>query len=191
VLDTKVVGRALPFQCTVESEVKFAPVTVNVKPAPPATAELGFRDATVGEGLPTVKVSPLEVPPPGVGVETVTVAVPLAAMSALVICACSWVLDTKVVGRALPFHCTAEREVKFVPLTASVKLALPAGAELGLIDAAVGTGLLEVGGLKPLQPAINPEMTTIATRQQTLRFIAMEQDSPKNVRSTEFKQVSQ
>jgi hypothetical protein len=191
VLDTKVVGRALPFQCTVESEVKFAPVTVNVKPAPPATAELGFTDATVGEGLPTVKVSPLEVPPPGVGVETVTVAVPLAAMSALVICACSWVLDTKVVGRALPFHCTAEREVKFVPLTASVKLALPAGAELGLIDAAVGTGLLEVGGLKPLQPAINPEMTTIATRQQTLRFIGMEQDSPKNVRSTEFKQVSQ
>jgi hypothetical protein len=95
-------------------------------------------------------------------------------MSALVICACSCVLDTKVVGRALPFHCTAEREVKFVPLTVSVKLALPTGAELGLIDAAVGTGLLEVGGLKPLQPAINPEMTTIATRRQRSRFIDME-----------------
>jgi len=184
VLDTKVVGRALPFQCTVESEIKFVPVTVNVKPAPPATAELGFKDVTVGEGLLTVltvKVSALEVPPPGVGVETVTETVPLVAMSVLVICACSCVLDTKVVGRALPFQCTVESETKFVPLTVSVKLALPAGAALGLNDATVGTGLLEVGGLRPLQPAINPEMTTIAARQQTSRFIDMEQDPPGNV----------
>ena len=89
VLETKVVERVLPFHWTVDVGMKFVPVTVNVKPAPPATAELGFKDATVGEGLPMVKVSPLEVPPPGVGVETVTVTVPLAAMSALVICACS------------------------------------------------------------------------------------------------------
>jgi hypothetical protein len=41
------------------------------------------------------------------------------------------------------------------------------GAELGLNDAAVGTGLLEVAGFKPLQPAINAEMTMIATKQQT------------------------
>ena len=183
VLDTKVVGRALPFQCTVESETKFVPLTVSVKPAPPTTAELGFMDAAVGEGLPMVKVSVFEVPPPGAGVETVTEAVPLAAMSALAICACSWVLDTKVVGRAVPFHFTVESEVKFVPLTVIVKLALPTDAELGLNDATVGTGLLppEVGGLRPLQPTINPEMTTIATRQQTSRFIDMEQDPPGNV----------
>jgi hypothetical protein len=85
VLDTKVVERALPFHWTVDVGMKFVPVTVNVKPTPPATAELGFRDAAVGEGLSTVKVAPLEVPPPGVGVETVTVTVPLAAMSAVVI----------------------------------------------------------------------------------------------------------
>ncbi len=90
-------------------------------------------------------------------------------------------LDTKVVGRALPFQCTVESETKFVPLTVSVKLALPAGAALGLNDATVGTGLLEVDGLRPLQPAINPEMTTIAARQQTSRFIDMEQDPPGNV----------
>lgn len=83
-------------------------------------------------------------------------------------------LDTKVVGRALPFQCTAECAVKFVPVTVSVKLALPMGAELGLNDAAVGTGLLEVAGFKPLQPAINAEMTMIATKQQTPRFIDME-----------------
>jgi hypothetical protein len=174
VLETKVVERVLPFHWTVDVGMKFVPVTVNVKPAPPATAELGFKDATVGEGLPMVKVSPLEVPPPGVGVETVTVAVPLTAMSAVVMAAFKLVLDTKVVGRALPFQCTVESEVKFAPVTVSVKLALPVGAELGLNDATVGTGLLEVAGLKPLQPAINPEMTTIATRQQTSRFTAME-----------------
>jgi hypothetical protein len=182
-LDTKVVGRALPFQFTVESEIKFVPLTVSVKPAPPATAELGFMDAAVGEGLPMAKVSALEVPPPGAGVETVTEAVPPAAMSALVIWAFSWVLDTKVVGRALPFHCTVESEIKFAPLTVSVKLALPTDAELGLIDAAVGIGLLppEVGALRPLQLAINPVATTIAARQQTSRFIDMEQDPPGNV----------
>jgi hypothetical protein len=159
-----------------ESEIKFVPLTVSVKPAPPATAELGFMDATVGEGLPMAKVSALEVPPPGAGVETVTEAVPPAAMSAAVICACSWVLDTKVVGRALPFQCTVESETKFVPLTVSVKLALPTDAELGLNDATAGIGLLppEVGGLRPLQPAINPVATTIAARQQTSRLIAME-----------------
>jgi hypothetical protein len=174
VLETKVVERVLPFHCTVDVGMKFVPVTVNVKPAPPAEAELGFKDVTVGEGLPMVKVSTLDVPPPGVGVETVTVAVPLAAMSAAVMAACSWVVDPKVVGRALPFQFTVESEIKFVPLTVSVKLALPTGAELGLSDATVGTGLLEVVGLKPLQPAINPVATTIATRQQTSRFTAME-----------------
>ena len=175
VLDTKVVGRALPFQFTVESEIKFVPFTVSVKAAPPATAELGFMDAAVGEGLPMAKVSALEVPPPGAGVETVTEAVPPAAMSALPICACSCVLDTKVVGRALPFHCTLESEMKFAPLTVSVKLALPTDAELGLNDATVGTGLfpVDVGGLRPLQPAINPVVTRIAERQQTSRLIAI------------------
>jgi hypothetical protein len=85
VLETNVVERVLPFHWTVDVGMKFVPVTFNVKPAPPAPVELGFKDATVGEGLPTVKVSALEVPPPGVGVETVTEDVPLAAMSALVI----------------------------------------------------------------------------------------------------------
>ena len=88
--------------------MKFVPVTVNVKLAPPAPAEVGFMDATVGEGLSTVKVSALEVPPPGVGVETVTGTVPLVAMSAAVIAACRLVLETKVVARGVPFHCTME-----------------------------------------------------------------------------------
>jgi hypothetical protein len=71
-----------------------------VNAALPAATELGFRAVSVGEGLSTAKVCPPDVPPPGAGVETVTVAVPLAARSAAVICACSCVLDTKVVVRA-------------------------------------------------------------------------------------------
>src|SRR5258705_11080738 len=108
VLETKVVERVLPFHWTVDVGMKFVPVTVNVKPAPVAAAELGFKDATVGERFPMVKVSPLEVPPPGVGVETVTAAVPLAAMSAGVVCPCNWGLDTKGGGRRPPVPWTGE-----------------------------------------------------------------------------------
>src|SRR6516164_5268220 len=44
VVEAKVVVRALPFHWTVEDETKFEPVTVSVKAALPATAELGLRE---------------------------------------------------------------------------------------------------------------------------------------------------
>ncbi len=53
-------------------------------------------------------------------------------MSEALIDACSCVLETKVVDRALPFHWTVESAAKFVPLTFSVKAGPPATAELGL-----------------------------------------------------------
>ncbi len=43
----------------------------------------------VGIGLFIVNVALLDIPPPGVGLKTVTVAVPADAMSAAVILACS------------------------------------------------------------------------------------------------------
>ena len=48
VLDTKVVASGFPLNCTVEAALKFAPVTVRLNPAPPATAELGVNDVIVG-----------------------------------------------------------------------------------------------------------------------------------------------
>ena len=87
-----------------ESELKPVPVAVNVKLALPTTAEVGFTDVRAGAGLPMVKVCAPDVPPPGAGVEMVTLTEPVVTMSALVICAVSWVLDTKVVVRAVPFH---------------------------------------------------------------------------------------
>ena len=67
--------------------------------------------------LPTKKVDGLEVPPLPAGFTTVTLAVPMLAMSAAVMLAVKLVLETKVVTRALPFHATVEDWAKFAPLT--------------------------------------------------------------------------
>src|SRR5438445_6668262 len=94
-----------------------------------------------GTLLLMVNVSAPEVPPPGVGENTVTDAVPMVAMSPAVIAACSWVLLTNVVVRALLFHRTTDPLTKFVPFTVSVKAAAPAFALVGDSEATVGTGL--------------------------------------------------
>ena len=62
-----------------------------MKPLLPTAAVLGEIEVSVGAGLFTVNVLAADVPPPGVGVKTVTEAVPALAMSAAVICAVSWV----------------------------------------------------------------------------------------------------
>jgi hypothetical protein len=82
----------------------------------------------------------LEVPPPGDGFTTVTLAVPAAAMSAAVIAAVTCVLLTKVVVRADPFHFTMEVLTKLLPFTVRVKAAPPAVADAGLRLVIVGTG---------------------------------------------------
>ncbi|PYM31494.1 MAG: hypothetical protein DMD80_00235 [Candidatus Rokuibacteriota bacterium] len=55
----------------------------------PTAAVLGEIEVAVGTGLLMVNVFAAEVPPPGVGVNTVTDAVPAVAISAAVIWACS------------------------------------------------------------------------------------------------------
>src|SRR5438477_7604228 len=92
VLVTNVVARSLAFHRTTDELMKFVPVAVSVNPAPPATMLVGAMDVSVGLGFTViVNVCALEAPPPGVGVNTVTDAVPPAAMSAVVIWAWSWV----------------------------------------------------------------------------------------------------
>jgi len=63
--------------------MKFVPVTVSVKAAPPPTTVFGDKEFSVGLafGVVIVNVWALEVPPPGVGLNTVTDAVPTVAMS--------------------------------------------------------------------------------------------------------------
>ena len=43
--------RGLPFHRTLAPLTKFDPVTVSVNPAPPAGAELGDSEASVGPGV--------------------------------------------------------------------------------------------------------------------------------------------
>lgn len=62
-LETKVVVRALPFHRTVEEEIKFVPLMVRVRLAPPAVADVGFKAVTDGKGFGLPPLEPLEVPP--------------------------------------------------------------------------------------------------------------------------------
>jgi len=103
--------------------------------------ELGLSEVSVGAGLLIMNASALEVPPPGAGVETVTLAVPAVAMSAALMLAVKLLPETKVVVRELPFHWTVEEEMKFEPATVNVKAEPPAVLELGLKEAAEGAGL--------------------------------------------------
>jgi hypothetical protein len=88
-----------------------------------------------------VKVSELEVPPPGVGVKTLTAAEPALARSDVVMVARSWLALTNVVVRLPPFQRTTEPFTNPLPLTVSVSVALPAEALVGDRLVATGTGL--------------------------------------------------
>src|SRR5438046_5525152 len=108
--------------------MKFVPVAVSVNAAPPAAALLGESELSVGTGLLIVNVCALEAPPPGVGLKTVTEAVPAVAMSLARIWTWSWVPLTKVVVRPLPFQRTTDEVMKFVPVAVSVNQEPPAAA---------------------------------------------------------------
>ena len=45
------VGRSTPFQRTVEFLLKFAPVTIRLKPEPPAVATFGVNESITGAGF--------------------------------------------------------------------------------------------------------------------------------------------
>src|SRR5512146_1976334 len=98
------------------------------------------RNLSVLDDYWIVSVRALEVPPPGADVNTVTLAVPRAAMSAAGIAALKRVEDTKVVGRSAPFQCTTESAMKPLPLTVNVKAAPPAVRAVGLMLEITGTG---------------------------------------------------
>ncbi len=125
------VVRLAPFHRTTEDGTKLAPLTVRVKALPPAVAVLGETLLSVGAGLRTEKLAGADVPPPGVGVTTVTAKVPAVAMSPAGIVAVSDVALPKAVARSTPFHRTIEDATKLVPVTVSGKPAPAALAEPG------------------------------------------------------------
>ena len=87
-----------------------------------------------------MKLRPAEVPPPGAGFCTVTVAVPAELKSDAGICAVSPVLDTYVVGTVAPFHCTWEAVMKWAPVRVRVKAGQPTTAIEGDSEDRLGAG---------------------------------------------------
>ena len=92
----------------------------------------------------TVNTNADVVPPPGVGVKTVTFAVVTLATLAAGTAACKVVAETYVVVSAVPFHLTTEEEMKFVPVTVSVNAEEPFAQLPGVIEPIPGMGLLAV-----------------------------------------------
>jgi len=144
VLLPKVVVLALPFQRTTDELLKFVPVTVSVNAGSPAVLLLGEIEVSVGAGLLMVKVWVPDVPPPGVGVKTVTGTVPAAAMSLAEIVVVSCVLLTNEVIRGLPFQRMTDVIAKFVPVAVNVNAPPPAVTLVGEIELRVGTGFVAV-----------------------------------------------
>lgn len=83
----------------------------------------------------------MEVPPPGLGFNTVTELVPRDCRSILEIAIVSCEDETKVVARAEPFHFTTELETKFEPKSDSVNPGDPTAVEFGFNEESIGTGL--------------------------------------------------
>src|SRR5512134_2042029 len=156
---TNVVARGVPFHWTVAPVTKALPFTVNSNAALPATTLAGLRELTTGIALPIVNVTGDDVPPPGVGLTTVTWVVPVLAMSLAGTAAVSWVPLTNVVVRVVPFQCTEEPVTKPVPLTVSVNAAPPTAAVVGDTEVRTGTGFLDLLS-SSLQPATTANMET-------------------------------
>jgi hypothetical protein len=100
------------------------------------------------------KDTALEIPPPGPGLVTVTLAAPGSLISPALMAAVSWDALTNVVLRLAPAKRTVAPATKLDPLMVSVKSGPPATADSGLRELMTGTGLLmanateaEVSGL--------------------------------------------
>jgi hypothetical protein len=142
----------VPFQLITEPATKFPPLTVKVNAAPPAVALDGDREVIEGAGLLMAKVTAPEVPPPGVGFETVTLVVPVLDISVAGTCAVICVALTNVVVSAVPFQLTVAPETNPVPVAVSVKAAPPTVVLVGETDVNVGTALLMPNVVVPEVP---------------------------------------
>src|SRR5258708_10982053 len=131
IMPTVAFPRLIPLTSQVTDRFRlFFTLAVNCCCPPAARVAEGGEIVTTGIGLLIAKANTLDVPPPGAGVATLTIAVPAAAISAAVIAACKLVLEADVVVRAFPFHCTVEVDTKLAPVTGSVNAAPPARAQI-------------------------------------------------------------
>jgi hypothetical protein len=119
------------------------PVTISENCALPVVTPDGESEVICGTGLAAPSIvnwMVRVVPPPGLGVETETTAVPAFWMSLAKICAVSSPVELNRLLRADPFHNTEEDGVKFDPVTIRVNAGWPATMFVGEIVWIVGVG---------------------------------------------------
>ena len=115
-----VVSRSCPFQRTIEPCTKPVPLTINVKPLPPASAVVGLSVVMRGSGLRlrTSSGKAFDKPPPGAGFDTCTCSVPTVARSLAVRAEVKCVALIYVVVVAMIFcHWAFLRLVRMLPAT--------------------------------------------------------------------------
>lgn len=87
-----------------------------------------------------MKVTESVVPPPGVGLVTVMLAVPGERMFVVGTIAVNSVLDTYVVVKDVPFQFIVESDTKFVPVAVRVNCGLFMVMVVGEMEVKVGVG---------------------------------------------------
>ena len=151
-----------------------SPVTTEMELVPAGKSDL--RIETEEAGFVTSRNVSFEVPPPGVGFVTVTVAVVDLAMSVARISTFNCDPLTNVVTRALPFHFTIEPDTNPVPFTVSVNPVLP-----GLMTFGTKGSLISGVGFAVSVAALPFPRSCTAAR----RAIASAAESIANERQTE------
>lgn len=134
---TKVVDLATPFKRTTVPTEKPAPFTISWNAPLPARAEGGDRVVMFGS---TVKLTALELPPPGGGLTTVIGNVPEVARSAASSVTVSWFALTNDVALSRPLKRTTEPNTKLEPLIVKGVSSPPAGMVVADSDVIAGTG---------------------------------------------------
>jgi hypothetical protein len=130
----------VPLKFTADEARNPVPFTVMVNAPEPNIALVGAIEVTVGAGLFTLNVTEFDVPPPGVGLVTVTGGVPVLAMSVARIEAVNCVALTNVVTLATLLKFTTDVETKPDPFTVKVNAAPPATALAGESEVIAGVG---------------------------------------------------
>ena len=113
------------------------------------TRTVGLDGLTV-TAMSTVRSTAFEVPPPGLGVTTLTGNVPAVVSCAAGMTAVNCVGLPKVVASEIPPRCAVDCGVKLVPVTVSVVSELPMFTVVGEIELRVGAGLAMVTEAEPV-----------------------------------------
>jgi len=161
VLLTNVVARATPSSWITEEATNPLPVTVMINlSVPPLVTLEGDTVIAPGAGFTTKNVAADEVPPPGVGLNAVTVSGPMVARSSMVRDTVASIALVKVVDRAVPFTRTTVLLMNPVPATLTFVAADPTTAVEGFIPATVGRGFSTASVTVELD-AVEPESLTV------------------------------